>query len=138
MKKIIFAIFLGLIFANCGPQKRFTKLVEKHPWLLTTDTVTIHDTIRLTVPKIEVDTAFIFSKIYDTITIEKDRFKTKIWTVHDSIFVNGQCDSIVIEKIIERKIPVKYYEKKRFNWWLILLPLFVILGILIYRRNEKI
>ncbi len=138
MKKIIFTLFLGLLIASCGPQKRFTKLIEKHPWLLTTDTLIVHDTIRDTIPKIEVDTVFNFSEIHDTIVIEKDRYRTKIWTVHDSIYVEGECDSIIVEKVIERKIPIKYYEKNKFNWWWILVPFIILVVYFIYRRNAKV
>jgi len=45
----------------------------------------------------------------------KDRIKVKVWRVKDRVYINGKCDTIYIEKPIERivyrKIPIKYYEK---------------------------
>jgi hypothetical protein len=50
------------------------------------------------------------------VRITKDRLKIEMYTVHDSIYVNGECDTITVEKIIERKIPVKYYETTPTGW----------------------
>ena len=132
MKYLI--IFL-LVLTACTPQRRFDRLVKKYPYLLTSDTLvvrdTIRDTIRITIPEVEVDTIVNIKELYDTITIEKDRIKVKVWRVKDKVYVNGKCDTVYIEKPIERivyrKIPVKYYEKT--PWYKILLN--NILGILL-------
>ena len=106
---------------------------NNHPWLLTTDTMivkdTIRDTIRITIPEVRVDTVVKVDELYDTITITKDRLKIKVWRVEDKVYINGKCDTIFIdrpyEKIIERKIPVKYYDKNKFPWinmlWILLI-----------------
>jgi len=105
--KIILYIILSIGLLSCSPKQRFNRLVKNHPWLLTTDTLIIKDTIR---------------------TITKDRLKVKVWRVDDKVYINGKCDTVFIEKpyekIIERKIPVKYYEKDNKMW------LYRILGIL--------
>lgn len=132
MKYII--IFL-LVLIACTPQRRFDRLVKKYPYLLTSDTLvvrdTIRDTIRITIPEVEVDTIVNIKELYDTITIEKDRIKVQVWRVKDKVYINGKCDTVYIEKPIERivyrKIPVKYYEKT--PWYKILLN--NILGILL-------
>ena len=114
--KFISLLALLLLFA-CSPKTRFTRLIEKHPELLTIDSVKVIDTVRITVPKVEHDTVFsnhFFTEIRkDTLVIQKDRLTIEIYhdTIHDSVYVSGKCDTITIEKIIERKIPVKYYEK---------------------------
>lgn len=116
MKYLIPLLFLIIA---CTPQRRFDRLVKKYPYLLTNDTLvvrdTIRDTIRITVPEVEVDTIVSVKELYDTVTIEKDRVKIKVWRVKDKIYINGKCDTIYIEKPIERivyrKIPIKYYEK---------------------------
>jgi len=114
--KFISLLALLLLFA-CSPKTRFTRLIEKHPELLTIDSVEVIDTVRITVPKVEHDTVFtnhFFTEIRkDTLVIQKDRLTIEIYhdTIHDSIYVSGKCDTLTIEKIIERKIPVKYYEK---------------------------
>jgi hypothetical protein len=112
-----FFVLLLLALVACSPKARFTRLVEKYPHLLTTDSVEVVDTLRLTVEKVEHDTVFsqhFWTEIRkDTLIIEKERLKIEIFhdTIHDSIYVSGKCDTITVEKIIERKIPVKYYEK---------------------------
>lgn len=103
-------------FVSCSPAYRFSRLVTKHPHLLTTDTITQVDTMRLEIPKTQVDTVFLTQQLHDTIVIEKERLKVKLYTVHDSIYVDAKCDTVYVEKIIERKIPVKYFEKK-VHWF---------------------
>lgn len=110
---------LLLLVISCTPQRRFNRLVKKYPYLLTADTLvvkdTVRDTIRITVPEVSVDTIVNAKDLYDTVTIEKDRVKIKVWRVKDRVYINGKCDTIYIEKPIERivyrKIPIKYYEK---------------------------
>lgn len=96
----------------CSPQKRFTKLVTKHPELLTTDTVIVKDTIRVVVPEVKVDTVVKVNDLLDTIFIEKEQLKVKVWMKGDDVFIEGKCDTVYVDKIVERRIPVKYYEKK--------------------------
>jgi len=130
-----YLIPLLLIIISCTPQRRFDRLVKKYPYLLTSDTLivkdTIRDTIRITVPEVEVDTIVSVKELYDTIILEKDRIKVKVWRVKDKVYINGKCDTIYIEKPIERivyrKIPVKYYQKT--PWYKILLN--NIIGILL-------
>jgi hypothetical protein len=116
MKYLIIFLFA---LAACTPQRRFNRLVKKYPYLLTSDTLivkdTIRDTIRITVPEVEIDTVVDAYKLYDTITLYKDRIKVKVWRVKDKVYISGKCDTIYIEKPIERvvyrKIPIKIYEK---------------------------
>ena len=116
MKYLIPLLFLIIA---CTPQRRFDRLVKKYPYLLTSDTLivkdTIRDTIRITIPEVEIDTVVDACKLYDTITLYKDRIKVKVWRVKDKVYISGKCDTIYIEKPIERvvyrKIPIKIYEK---------------------------
>ena len=57
MIKTFFVVLL-LALVACSPKARFTRLVEKHPYLLTIDSVEVLDTVRLTVEKVEHDTVF--------------------------------------------------------------------------------
>lgn len=116
MKYLIIFLFA---LAACTPQRRFDRLVKKYPYLLTNDTLvvrdTIRDTIRITIPEVQVDTVVNTKDLYDTITLYKDRIKVKVWRVKDKVYINGKCDTVYIEKPIERvvyrKIPIKIYEK---------------------------
>jgi hypothetical protein len=130
-----YIIPLLLVIISCTPQRRFDRLVKKYPYLLTSDTLvikdTIRDTIRITIPEVEVDTVVTIKELYDTVTIEKDRIKVQVYRVKDKVYIIGKCDTVYVEKPIERivyrKIPVKYYEKT--PWYKILLN--NILGILL-------
>jgi hypothetical protein len=110
-------IIIALLLASCSPTKRFTRLITKYPYLITTDTVVVRDTITLYVPEVKVDTIVTIKELTDTITITKDRVTVKAWYVpkEKKVYIQGKCDPIYITKIVDRKIPVKYYEK--YPWW---------------------
>lgn len=116
---LLFIVYVFFTLISCAPIKRHQRLVEKYPFVHTVDTIKIIDTIRVEIPKIKVDTIFKINDLHDTITIIKDRLKIKMYAVHDSIYINGECDTITVEKIMERKIPVIHYaEKPKFDFWL--------------------
>jgi hypothetical protein len=110
-------LLIILLLASCSPIKRFTRLIEKYPYLITTDTVVIHDTITLYVPEVHTDTVVTLKQLIDTVTLTKDRVTVKTWYVpkEKKVYIQGKCDPIYITKIVERKVPVKYYEK--YPWW---------------------
>ena len=129
MIRILFVLAIVGLFA-CTPQRRFTRLIDKYPHLLTTDTLTIHDTVRVEVPKVVHDTIInehFFTEITrDTLVLQKERLTIKIFhdTIKKNVYIKGECDTITVEKIVERKIPIKYYErtptwKKIINWALL-------------------
>ena len=134
-------IALLILISACSPKTRFTRLIEKHPELITTDSITIHDTVRVVVPEVKVDTVVKVNDLLDTIFIEKDQLKVKVWMKGDDVFIEGKCDTVYIDKIIERRIPVKYYEKT--PWWKKLinnfLPILIIFAIVyfVYRFIRK-
>ena len=110
-------LLIILLLASCSTTKRFTRLIEKYPYLITTDTVLIKDTITLYVPEVTTDTVVTIQQLIDTITISKDRVTVKTWYVPKEklVYIQGKCDPIYVTKIVERKVPVKYYEK--YPWW---------------------
>lgn len=135
-------IIISILLASCSPIKRFTRLVEKYPYLLTSDTITIHDTISIYIPKVETDTVVTIQQLIDTVTIEKERLSVKTWYVpkEKKVYIEGKCDPVYITKVVEKRIPVKYYEK--YPWWkkllnnlLAFLIIFVVLYIL-YRAYK--
>jgi hypothetical protein len=136
-----YLIPLFFLIIACSPKDRFTRLIEKHPELLTVDSVTIHDTIRVVVPEVKVDTVVKVNDLLDTIYIEKEQLKVKVWMKGDDVFIEGKCDTVYVDKIIERKIPVKYYEKTP-EWKMLLnntLPFLIIFAILyfVYRFIKR-
>jgi hypothetical protein len=112
-------ILILLILTSCSPIKRHSRLVRKYPFVHTTDSVTLIDTIQLTTDKVVSDTIVHESLLFDTVIVTKDNLTVKVVKIRDSVYINGECDTIFIDKVIERKIPVKYYETKKFNWWII-------------------
>lgn len=137
-------LLIILLLASCSPIKRFTRLIEKYPYLITTDTVVIKDTITLYVPEVHTDTVVTIKELTDTITITKDRVTVKAWYVpkEKKVYIQGKCDPIYITKIVERKVPIKYYEK--YPWWKKLLnnllAIFIIFVLLYaaYRAIKKL
>lgn len=113
-------LILSLIIISCSPQRRFDRLIKKNPWLLTKDTLfikdTIRDTIRINIPEVRVDTVVEYIDLFDTIYLEKEQLKVKVWMDrYNKVYIQGKCDTVYIikpyEKIVERKIPIRYYEK---------------------------
>ncbi len=128
--KLLIPILAILFLVSCSPKMRFTRLVEKFPHLLTSDTITIHDTVTVEVPRVVHDTIVnehFFTEITrDTLVLQKERLTVKIFhdTIKKNVYIKGECDTITVSKIVERKIPVRYYEKtplwKKIIGWLIL------------------
>jgi hypothetical protein len=110
--KFIFSILLFFTILSCSPVKRFNRLIERHPELITSDTVTLVDTIRVIVPEVKVDTVVSVQSLLDTVYLEQERLKVKVWMKGDQVFIQGKCDTVYVDKIIERKVPVKYYQKE--------------------------
>jgi hypothetical protein len=127
-------ILIALLIASCSPQARFTRLITKNPELLTVDTLVIRDTITLYVPEVHTDTVVTIKELTDTITITKDRVTVKAWYVpkEKKVYIQGKCDPVYVTKIVERKVPIKYYEKYPFWKKLLnnLLAIFIIFVII--------
>jgi hypothetical protein len=137
-------LLIILLLASCSPTKRFTRLIEKYPYLITTDTVLIKDTITLYVPEVTTDTVVTIQQLTDTITLTKERVTVRAWYVpkEKKVYIQGKCDPIYVTKIVERKVPVKYYEK--YPWWKKLLnnllAIFIIFALLyaLHRAIKKL
>ena len=101
----------------------------------------MRDTVRVVVPEVKVDTVVKVNDLLDTIYLEKEQLKVKVWMKGDQVFIEGKCDTVYVEQIIERKIPVKYYEKTP-EWKMLLnntLPFLIIFAIVyfIYRFIKR-
>ena len=139
MKFIILSTLL--ILCSCTPQRRFERLITRHPELLTTQYIVVRDTIRITVPEVHVDTIVDKQTLVDTIYLEKEQLKVKVWMKGEKVYIQGKCDTVYIDKVITTKVPVKIYEKtpiwkKIINFIVTLIFIIVILYIL-YRLIRK-
>jgi hypothetical protein len=138
MKSWLFILLASLTLLSCDPVKRHARLVKKFPHVHTPDTIIQRDTIRIEIPKVSVDTFFHQSLLRDTVRIENERLKVEIYTIHDSVYVNAECDTVTVEKIIERKIPIRYYDKTTFDWQSALpILIFIVIAIIVYRIIKK-
>tara|TARA_R110002167_G_scaffold365652_1_gene590927 strand:- start:2026 stop:2256 length:231 start_codon:yes stop_codon:yes gene_type:complete len=75
--------------------------------------------------------------LFDTITLTKDNLTVRVLKIRDSIYINAQCDTIFIDKIIERNIPIKYYKEDSFNWWILYLIGALIIFAYIWKNIPK-
>ena len=138
MKNWLLILLASLTLLSCDPVKRHARLVKKFPHVHTPDTIVKRDTIRIEVPKVSVDTVFHESLLRDTVTIEKGRLKVKLYTIHDSVYVDAECDTITVEKVIIREVPIRYYDKTTFDWKSLLpILIFIIVVIIVYRVVKK-
>jgi hypothetical protein len=93
---------------------------------------------------VKTDTVVTIQQLTDTITLTKDRVTVKAWYVpkEKKVYIQGKCDPIYVTKIVERKVPVKYYEK--YPWWKKLLnnllAIFIIFALLyaLHRAIKKL
>jgi len=111
-------LLLILIFISCSPIKRHSRLVKRFPYVHTIDSVKLIDTIRLTTKMVVSDTVVHERMLFDTITLNKDNLTVRVLRIRDSIYINAQCDTIFIDKVIIRNIPVKYYKETKSTWWI--------------------
>lgn len=157
MRKILNLLVISFILYSCSSEQRIKKAVDKvgkeyavgymkreYPEMFITKVDTLRDTVRIS--SVKVDSVFSVKQLLDTITIVKDRYKTKIWVKHDSVFVQGECagDTIYIEKpIIKYDVDGRYivysYIKDAWDWikWLLLCSFLLSLSYLAYRVYRR-
>ena len=122
MKRLIYILLLITLIISCTPQRRLERLLRKHPELTSVDSITIHDTIRVIVPEVHLDTVVTLQQLYDTVYLEQEQLKVKVWMDrYNKVYIQGKCDTVYIDKIVTRKIPIRIYEKtplwkKIINW----------------------
>lgn len=123
----LLALILFSFFFSCSPSKkaqrslkRSKKLLAKarllDPSISLTDTV--FKDVPVYVPEVRTDTLIQFEK-GDTITIEKDRVRTKVVVLPgDSIFIESECKADTIIQRVPYTVQETVYIKESF-WDLI-------------------
>jgi hypothetical protein len=136
---IAFWLILLIVLSSCDPVKRHSRLVNRFPHVHRQDTLVIKDTIRATIPAEKSDTVVLYQSLRDTLYIDKERIKIRIHTILDSVYVNAECKEVIIEKIVERKIPIVYYkdkkEKNYLSFSLFGLLIFLVLLVLFRKKD---
>lgn len=110
-------LLIILLLASCTPQKRLAKLVKKHPELIRVDTVTVTDTFTVIVPRTQIDTFYSIKQLVDTVRLEKENLRVITYLKNDTVYLDAECDTLVIEKIRTVKVPTKTIEVKKENFW---------------------
>ena len=130
MKNAIFYLLFILLAVACTPQRRFNRLIEKHPELLTLDSIVLRDTLTIEIPAVEFDTIFANTISTDTVIVEKDGVKVKYYNNGRTVYLAGERAGETITKVVERKIPVyirkdvrKWYEMSWFNWLMVVVAM---------------
>ena len=115
-------------------ERKIEKLTIRYPELLKKDT--LHDTIKITTQKVQVDTIF-NSTDGDTVTLFKDRLRVQYVRQGDTVYLSGECQadtiyqtiSLPVEQIVVRKQTIlEQLEKhsKRIIWFLVILAIIYI------------
>jgi len=144
MKKLIYIIALIALVISCTPQRRLERLLRKHPELTSIDSITIHDTIRVIVPEVHLDTIVTLQQLYDTVYLEQEQLKVKVWMDrYHKVYIQGRCDTVYINKIVTRKIPIRIYEKtplwkKIINWVIAILLIITVVYTLYKVAKSKL
>jgi len=127
-------LLIIFIFFSCSPIQRHARIVKKFPYVHTVDSIKLIDTVRLNTYKVISDTVVHEKYLTDTITLNKDNLTVRVLRFMDSIYINGECDTIFIEKVIVRNIPVKYYKEKVFKWNFVFILIVSILALVFIVR----
>jgi len=144
MKKILYILVLIALVISCTPQRRLERLLRKHPELTSIDSITIHDTIRVIVPEVHLDTVVTLQQLYDTVYLEQEQLKVKVWMDrYNKVYIQGKCDTVYIDKIVTRKIPIRIYEKtplwkKIINWIFVFLLIITVIYTLYRVAKSKL
>lgn len=134
-------IILLIVITACSPIKRHSRLVDRFPYVHTQDTIIVRDTIRAVIRAEKTDTIVHFKTLRDTLFIDKERVRIRIHTIHDSVYVDAECKEVIVEKVVERKIPIVHYEKVPERSWLKYVIVFAIVLFTLYsifnrKKNE--
>ena len=131
-------IILLILLASCSPIKKLGRLEKYHPELFI-QKVKI-DTVYK--PMVQIDTVFKYetflNKLKDTIFLNKDIIKTKIYLKHDSIYI----DIIKQKDTIINKETIKYLEKPaksdlKIWFYAVLITISLLCIVLIVKKLDK-
>ena len=111
-----FVLMFITALVSCSPQRRFTRLIEKYPELIEAKYQTYYDTITVVVNGVKTDTIVHREILKDTLVLKKEQLKVVIYEKGDSVYVEGECDTVYVNKEVEVEVPIYYYEKEEGFW----------------------
>lgn len=122
-------LLLVSVLTSCSAHYHLRRAVKKDPSILQKDTITVVDTV-VSKPVELKDTVVL--RQTDTVTIEKERLRVKIFRSFDTIKVDAICDADTIISIVS--VPyekIVYVEREKLGSkitkWLMALAIFVLL-----------
>ena len=122
-------LLLVSVLTSCSAHYHLRRAVKKDPSILQKDTITVVDTV-VSKPVELKDTVVL--RQTDTVTIEKERLRIKIFRSFDTIKVDAICEADTIISIVS--VPyekIVYVEREKLGSkitkWLMALAIFVLL-----------
>lgn len=111
-----FVLFVVLCLTSCSSAWHIQRAIAKNPDLLERDTVVVRDTVSAFSERVEIDSVFMVST--DTVIIIKDNLTIRHFIRNDSVFIQGECDSVEIYIPYEVKVPFEtiHYDKSSDIW----------------------
>jgi len=114
--KLLCLFVIAMLFSSCSAEKRLHRLVALHPELVTKDTIRIQDTTLI--PELRIDTLVHYSRLQDTITIEKEKLMVRIHQVRDTVYIQAvqkedtviHSKEIPVDKVIHKNPHIKEEE----------------------------
>ena len=103
MKQTLSFLILVMII-GCTPEKRLARLVQRHPSLVTTDTLI--RPVLVPVPEVRAETVF-RAKPSDTVILENGRLEIRYERFRDTVKISGRCnpdtlrilDTVIVPRI---------------------------------------
>lgn len=134
MNKLIIGL---LLLSSCSANWHIKRAIKKDPKILLSDTITVNDTIKVTTERVYKDSVFMVSN--DTTIIVKDNMTIKHFIHNDTVFLSGECDSVIKYIPYEVKVPYKYIIKSKkpnyLNWLVGLIALIIVVGLMRYLKR---
>ena len=128
-------LIILLLFSSCDPVRRHQRLVNKYPYVhKDIENITV-DTHIINIPPARITDRIPISDLDVPFTVYKDRLRVEVKNVNDTLYLTAECkDTTVIyeDKIIERVVHSEQPAKK-FNWWILVGLLFLLL--LLHQRR---
>jgi|GEM_PF-3096906 len=103
---LMIAFLINMIF-SCSAPKRLARLEKNHSYLFnrTSDTITINDTISVTIPGAKSDTFFQAQQLIDTVYYAQNGITTTLYLQNDTIYVQNKTDTIYKQIPYFKQVP---------------------------------
>ena len=143
MKYLIIMSIIALTSISCSPTKKLTKILEKHPDLITkqSDTVTQYLEIQHITKEVIKDTTFIFKGVNDTLKWLNDNVEIILKKQDDVYNMKMHVKPDTIHYKFEKEVITNHYytpqtvaKKNDWNMFFIYVLILIILAILIKNK----